>query len=632
MDNTRKRRPSSNTSEKTPKKRRVSLRPITDFHRDSFAALAPLINTFDPGVKDSWEGVIHTIPKEYWSLNRRAKRGEKNLTYNGYPWNRSFIGRNIFKVNHVRDHIQTSAKYYFTGGKDGMTLFMLDHDEHEPWQKELACPAWNILAKYWRMHFGSEPYHRDSCGGYHAYPILSYPLNYLDKDSSYQAVNQAYQRLQHVVGLLLLCHGNYSTFEVKGTITTKTKSGSLAALPLCTFISRLRDSWNYADLQRFKEQRIITLSELNAFIEYLADVVAEQPQLLDRHRSIKDAIKEQHRKRDQSPQENTSAVPVQENTSALSSLKNSSVESLPTQVVEKVPTVSQTEPMPNHPPVETKVSAKLCSLDLDAENPDSRQREHRVLMAAARQLGRVPSISEALDLLDRPDDYWNEKRQKRVMGTLRFISKSFDASKCKRGGIKLGLNLDKYTETFAHRYWGRKIEPAKLSAFVAALEWSLDHQDRGDGSVPRSRIAKLSWLSNEMCKNLARFVVRERIFECDLSDYRQNQARRWHICKQFPRREWWRKKNNTSLRSIPLRCIELRRGKFLVAPLRLAPMNSPLAGFSSGEVAKRNDTTHTYYHNSLVSKRTIFSPLPHLSRGYSGRGPPQKEGRMRNWM
>ncbi len=116
-----------------------------------------------------------------------------------------------------------------------MTTFMLDHDEHEKWQKGLARPAWDILAGYWRTYFGSEPYHRDSGNGYHAYPILSYPLNYLDKDKSYEAVNAAYLRLQHVVGELLLANGNYSTFEIKGTITTKAKSGSLAALPLCTF-------------------------------------------------------------------------------------------------------------------------------------------------------------------------------------------------------------------------------------------------------------------------------------------------------------------------------------------------------------------------------------------------------------
>ncbi len=61
---------------------------------------------------------------------------------------------------------------------------------------------------------------------------------------------------------------------------------------------------------------------------------------------------------------------------------------------------------------------------LDADNPDSRQREHRVLMAAARQLGRVPSLAEALGILDQPDGYWNDKRRKRVTGILRYIGKT----------------------------------------------------------------------------------------------------------------------------------------------------------------------------------------------------------------
>lgn len=123
-------------------------------------------------------------------------------------------------------------------------------------------------------------------------------MNYLDKDKSYEAVNVACDRLQHVVGLLLLGRGNYSTFEVKGTITTKSKSGSLAAHPLCTFEPwTARDSWNLDHLRRYKEQRVITLEELNGFIEYLADIVAEQPQLIDHHRRIKAAIEEQYSKR-----------------------------------------------------------------------------------------------------------------------------------------------------------------------------------------------------------------------------------------------------------------------------------------------------------------------------------------------
>src|SRR5262249_47200182 len=146
----------------------------------------------------------------------------------------------------------------------------------------------------------------------------------------------------------------------------------------------------------------------------------------------------------------------------------------------------------------------------------------------------------AIEILDQPANYWNDKRQKRVNGTLRFVASTFDSRKCNASSARPDLDLDKYTAIFVHRYSDRTFDPAKLSAFVSALEWSLDHQDRGDGSVPRNRIAKLSGLSNDQCYKLARFVVREGIFRCNLSDYGQNQARRWKIGNNFPSREWWR--------------------------------------------------------------------------------------------
>lgn len=612
MSDTVHRRTSRLTSEPPLKKKRVPLRPIEYIHQATYDAFAPLVNIFDPGIKD-WNGeVIHMIPKKYWTLNWRAKRGETNLMYNGNPWNGSFIARNVFKVQHVRDHIDRRAKHYFTGGKDGMTTFMLDHDEHETWQKGLARPAWDILAAHWRTYFGSEPYHRDSGGGYHAYPILSYPLDYLDKDGSYNAVNVAYLRLQHVIGELLLANGNYSTFEIKGTITTKAKSGYLAAYPLCTFASWTgRDSWNLDHLRRFKEQRVITLDELNEFIDYLTDIVAEQPQLLEHHRRIKEAIQEQYRKQQE-------AVPA---------TREQAVPAAAEAPVEKVAT-AKSEPAPTPPTASTaarsssRLTARVRNLDLDADNPDSRQREHRVLMAAARQLGRVPTLAEAIGILDQPDHYWNDKRRKRVMGTLRYIAINFDPAKCRRGGDKPKVDLDKYTTIFTNRYRGRKINAGKLSAFVSAVEWSLDHPVRGDGSVPRNWIAKLTGLSNEMCKKLAKTVVREGIFITDLSDYSPNQARRWKIGNNFPGREWWRgRKKEASLRSM-LR-IELRRGRFaVVAPLRSAPANTSLSGLGEGKASSSTGITHTTYHNTLVSKRTTFLPSAGPPWRYPGRGPP----------
>ena len=334
--------------------------------------------------------------------------------------------------------------------------------------------------------------------------------------------------------------------------------------------------------------------------------MAQEYKLVEHYRGIRDAIKEQF-----SEQEKAAA------------LGNDSVElpAIPTvQVPENGVARNSEITLPTHTPVVPTRPVNLRNLDLDADNPDSRQREHRILMAAARQLGRVPSISEAIGILDRSADYWNDKRRKRIAGTLRFVAKTFDVTKCKRCGDKPDLNLEKYTTFFMHRYHERKISPAKLSAFVSAVEWSLDHKDRGDGSVPRSRITNLSGLSNEMCKRLAQFVVREGIFDCDLSEYGHDQSRKWKIGNNFPGRESWRRNNkDKSLRSM-LR-IELRTGKFVVAPLRFAPATSPVLGLDPGHAFKSTDTSHTPYHNTLVWIRTPFLISEGLNHGQFRRGP-----------
>jgi hypothetical protein len=370
------------------------------------------------------------------------------------------------------------------------------------------------------------------------------------------------------------------------------------------------------------------LEELQGFTAYLEGVVADCSEAIERHRRIEKSLQEKTPEPNPVAQAWAAQIAADQRT-AVNRHRERLLAEL--KVKDYQAWVRLTNADGAHPPVVPARPVSLCNLDLDADNPDSRQREHHVLMAAARQLSRIPSLDEALGILDQPEGYWNDKRRKRVFGTLRYIARSFDAGKCKRGGERPQVDLDRYTTIFTHRYRGRKINAGKLSAFVSAVEWSLDHPVRGDASVPRNWITKLTGLSNEMCRRLAQVVVRERIFDCDLSEYRRDQARRWRIGNNFPGREWWRaRKKEASLRSM-LR-IELRRGKLpVVAPLRSAPVSLPLSGLDVGEVFSSTFTPHTTYHNSLVSKRTSFYPSAGSLWWHPGRGPPDEPMPIPDW-
>jgi hypothetical protein len=219
---------SSNSKRKKQKFSQIAL--------DSFEAFRPFINVFDCGIS-SFDGPFHLITKEDWKLYSRHKAGERNLTYfDGSKFNPyADVIRNIFSPEHVQHHHEDNQTTYFTSGKKGMGLLYLDIDAHEEWQDD-EYEAKKVLERL--FPFG---YFRSSRRGQNGYLKVRY--------TSIEEFNSMALYLQNVLQRLFLHLGILCDIEVKGTITHKGKSGSLAKLPFTNLYSCHQrddtDHWNY---------------------------------------------------------------------------------------------------------------------------------------------------------------------------------------------------------------------------------------------------------------------------------------------------------------------------------------------------------------------------------------------------
>ena len=78
------------------------------------------------------------------------------------------------------------------------------------------------------------------------------------------------------------------------------------------------------------------------------------------------------------------------------------------------------------------------------DEPDAFKRQKEALFRYARYLKRVPTFSEAMQLLHDHHVYsgqWDEnlaQRKARVKSILNFIARTFDPSKCAKGSVNVG--------------------------------------------------------------------------------------------------------------------------------------------------------------------------------------------------
>ena len=196
---------------------------------------------------------------------RRYKEGERGLTY---PDGRKFnpfldIVANIYSPRHVHRHIEGVEVTYYTSGRNGRGLLYLDIDAHQPWQTD-EHEAKRILQDL--FPFG---YFRASRRGQNGYLKIRY-------DTAEQ-FNDLADHLEATLRQLFLTKGILCDIEIKGKITTKDKSGSLAKSPFTTARCPCHkrdetDDWNDDQLQKFKNCPTVNVRR----VEFLVNEIEAQ--------------------------------------------------------------------------------------------------------------------------------------------------------------------------------------------------------------------------------------------------------------------------------------------------------------------------------------------------------------------
>jgi hypothetical protein len=167
---------------------------------------------------------------------------------------------------HIEKHIEEHQKIYFTSGKKRLALLYLDIDAHHPWQTD-EYPAKAILEKV--FPFG---YFRVSDRGQNGYLKIRY--------TSIREFNELADRLQKTLKRLFLHLSILCDVEIKGTITTTDKSGSLAKLPFnnkCSCYKRDEtDSWNNPQLETFKVCPVVKAGHVEYIIRRLELLIDDE--------------------------------------------------------------------------------------------------------------------------------------------------------------------------------------------------------------------------------------------------------------------------------------------------------------------------------------------------------------------
>lgn len=230
---------------------------ISDLARNTFKVLKPWINTYCAGYWTEYvdqDGEIITGPrylitKDLLDLYGRFKDGETDLRYeNGYQFQPWHFHANQLQAKHVQEMVD-GLKHYYTGGRNGRMIFMLDGDAHKPWQTDSALAA-QLLTD---VLGGKNLFHVESARGFNDHLKLDYG------GEAWRMVNIRLKEFGDACHLFLKSQGILSDLEVKGLISLATARfpqepfGTLAKLPCY-------GDWSFDRLEQFKDTQIVTLN------------------------------------------------------------------------------------------------------------------------------------------------------------------------------------------------------------------------------------------------------------------------------------------------------------------------------------------------------------------------------------
>jgi len=527
---------SSNATNKSARKRKKN--PVSQLALDSFEAFKPFINIFDPGTKD-WAGtVVHTITKEDWRLFRRYKDGERNLTYSDgreFKLGRDIVA-NIYSPRHVHRHIDGGEVSYYTSGKNGLALAYLDIDAHHPWQTD-EYQAKAILEEL--FPFG---YFRCSRRGQNGYLKIRY--------GSTKEYNEMTDRLEKALARLFLSLGILCDIEIKGTITTSQKSGSLAKPPFTTNYPCHRrdetDSWNYPQLEKFKACPVVNLRRIECIMgqmeidEEKAAAFAKAKKRLDEEHKVKTA------KPAPSHRSPTILKPV-----------------------------VKSQPKSPLKPLSIRLKTELPPLGLNDAFRRNLEDLRPFVRAFYSQERRFPTTEEALDWLRANNRYsgeWEDnfnRRAKRVEKILRFTEQTFNPDMLAKGeNPTVSLELGRFS-WWIRQHFGSAMTakvadlrqfdaetmqaptttisvPAKfVETFLTVAHFCIKEDPLSNCAVPTNRIKKIwGMVKDGAAWNQKYFqVVRDRLNRMGVirifdRQHHIGKAWRWSVGDSFPEHSW----------------------------------------------------------------------------------------------
>ena len=381
-----------------------------------------------------------------------------------YPNGREFkVGRDVvcqvYSPRHVHRHIQGEDITYYTSGRNGLGLLYLDVDAHKVWQTDEYAAKALLQALF---PFG---YFRASRRGQNGYLKIRY--------SSIKEFNNMADRLQGTIKRYFLSRGILCDFEVKGKITTKDGSGSLAKFPFGThpYPCNMRDetdNWTSVQLKIFSNCPIVNARRIEVIRQRIEEQIDEDKVVAfaqhkqqvdivsDPAREVRRFLVEQlgkgalHARIEPfltSFQRRNQRIPTREDAVQWLIETGRWKEQQPSPKVEK-PLVA----------IQTKPSVKPCSLRVTTDLPpvesdDAFRRNLEDLRPFVRvfysQHLRYPTGDEAFEWLHANGRYsgeWEDKkrgRAKRVQQILDFLERDFDPEKLSKGGspsisLKLG--------------------------------------------------------------------------------------------------------------------------------------------------------------------------------------------------
>lgn len=230
--------------------------PTSEFAKDTFKAIEPWVNVTCCGqwanyINQHGEHKAHPVylnEKEDLALLGRHKKGETDLRYpSGHRFQPKHFFANCLNAKHVQAMIR-GHKHYYTGGRSGKTLSMLDVDAHKPWQTD-AEEAKKLLFQF----LGAEYlFHVPSDRGSNNH------LKVIYQGARWETVNEALKEFGDACQMFLKGHGILTDVEIKGTISLATAKnpdapfGQLAKLPCY-------GEWNYAKLAEFEKLEPVSL-------------------------------------------------------------------------------------------------------------------------------------------------------------------------------------------------------------------------------------------------------------------------------------------------------------------------------------------------------------------------------------